>query len=63
MLFLRSFFANHVPLRVGDKGTNITNPCNEEGKGLEKEVYEITVLSKVEIIAPAEEEIGPNTEL
>jgi hypothetical protein len=63
MLFLRSLFDKQVPLRVGDKGANITNPCNEEGKGLEKEVYEVMVLSKGEIIAPAEEEIGPNTEL
>jgi hypothetical protein len=50
MQFLRLVFAKQVLLKVGDKGANITNPNNEEGKGLEKEVYEVAVLSKGRVI-------------
>lgn len=59
----RLFFAKQVVLKVGDKGANITNPYNEEGNGLEKEEYEEAVLPKGKVIAPTEEEIGPNSKL
>jgi hypothetical protein len=63
MQFLRSFFAKQILLKIGNKGANITNPNNKEGNGLEKEVYEVAVLSKGKIIAPTEEEVGPNSKL
>lgn len=50
-------------LRGGDKGPNIPNSWNEEGHGLEKQVYEVTVLSEGKIIAPTKEEIGSHTKL
>jgi hypothetical protein len=56
-------FAKQVVLKVADKGANITNPYNEEGNGLEKEEYEEAVLPKGKVIAPTEEEIGPNSKL
>lgn len=51
------------PLRVGDKGANITETHNEEGNCLEVEIYEEMILPKGEIIAGAEEEEGSKTEL
>ena len=55
--------AKRVPLSIGDKCTNISNSCDEEGKGLEEEENEVAVLPKRKIIAANEEEIGSNSEL
>lgn len=51
------------PLSTGDKCANISDSGDEEGKWLEEEVYEIAVLPEWKIIAAAEEEVGPNSEL
>lgn len=60
----RLFSAKQFALGRGDKGSNITKPYDEEGNGLEKQVNEVAVLpTECNIIAPAEEEIHPDSKL
>lgn len=50
-------------LRVGNQSSNVTDPGDEESERLKEEVDEVSVLSEVEIVAAAEEEVGSNTKL
>lgn len=43
-------------LRAWDYGSNITKSCNCKGDHLEKEVYEVVVLSIEEIVTSTEEQ-------
>lgn len=52
-----------ILLRVGNQSSDVTDPGDEESKRLKEEVDEVSVLSEVEIITAAEEEVGANTKL
>ena len=52
-----------LALRVRDKYTDVSNPGDEEGEGLEEEEDEVMVFPEREVIAATEEEVGSDGEL
>lgn len=52
-----------LPLRAGNNGSNIAKSANEEGNGLEEEVYEVVVLPMHKIVASTKEEEDSKTQL
>ena len=60
-LYLR--VTSEVPLRVGNKGANITNPRDEESNCLDKEVHEVVVFPKGNVVAATEKEVSTGGKL